>query len=156
VLFRRLASGYGAFTNVVEGHVEPGAPTEQVVTDLFTRPDRPTALVIGSVHTAPPTIRKIRALGLRIPQDVSVVMFGHTEWTTALEPPINALGVDPFQYGTEAAIALIAMVHHEPDAQRVIRHYFTYVRRGSIAPPGGTTVDTIGASPNGRRSTDSS
>ncbi len=66
---------------------------------MMTRPDRPSALVIGSSSLTLGTLKALRALGLSCPKDVSVVGYGDPEWfdlvgegLTTVSLPVQAMG----------------------------------------------------------------
>ena len=62
--------------------------TQEAVTALLSRPDRPTAVFDGSGDIPPFIYRAVKQLGLRIPEDVSVVSFDDSaKFSQFLEPP---------------------------------------------------------------------
>jgi DNA-binding LacI/PurR family transcriptional regulator len=66
--------------------------TQEGVTQLLSRPDRPTAIFDGSGDVAPLIYRAVQQLGLRIPEDVSVVSFDDSaKYSQFLEPRVAQL-----------------------------------------------------------------
>jgi DNA-binding LacI/PurR family transcriptional regulator len=66
--------------------------TQEGVAKLLSRPDPPTAIFDGSGDVAPLIYRAVRQLGLRIPEDVSVVSFDDSaKYSQFLEPQVAQL-----------------------------------------------------------------
>ncbi|MEX2309417.1 MAG: GntR family transcriptional regulator [Pirellulales bacterium] len=66
--------------------------TQEGVVKLLRRPDRPTAIFDGSGDVAPLIYRAVQQLGLRIPEDVSVVSFDDSaKYSQFLEPRVAQL-----------------------------------------------------------------
>jgi DNA-binding LacI/PurR family transcriptional regulator len=102
---------------------------------LLDRPDRPTAvyadddLLAGGVYLA------ARDLGLRIPDDVSVVGFDDLPFAKVFEPPLTTIAIDPEQLGAAAFEALALVMAGEPGERGRILPVELVVR-GSTGPPG--------------------
>jgi DNA-binding LacI/PurR family transcriptional regulator len=66
--------------------------TQEGVVKLLSRPNRPTAIFDGSGDVAPLIYRAVQQLGLKIPEDVSVVSFDDSaKYSQFLEPPVAQL-----------------------------------------------------------------
>ena len=59
--------------------------------DLLDRPDRPTAIFAGSDFQALGVMRAARELGLRIPEDLSVVGYDDLPVTEWIGPPLTTI-----------------------------------------------------------------
>ena len=75
-----------------------------VVKQLLTLPDPPTALIAGSHVATLGSLMALRALGLRYPDDVSLICFDNSRWTDVINPsltvvtkPIEALATSAVQ-----------------------------------------------------------
>jgi len=55
------------------------------------RPDRPTAIFATTFFATVGAIRAIQALGLAMPQQISLVGFEHSEWMTVFRPCLTAV-----------------------------------------------------------------
>ncbi len=80
----------------------------------------------------------IRELGLRVPDDVSVIGFDDMEWAPLANPPLTAVAQPTYQMGVEAAQILLNKVGGDPDgtpAQVLLEP--SLVVRESTAPPNG-------------------
>jgi len=102
---------------------------------LLDRPDRPTGvyadddLLAGGIYLA------ARDLGLRIPEDVSVVGFDDLPFAKVFDPPLTTIAIDPEQLGAAAFEALAAVMAGEPGERGRILPVELVVR-GSTGPPG--------------------
>src|SRR5262249_27688131 len=81
----------------------------RLVRALCQRADRPTAMLITPLYLAPATIAGIRAAQFHIPQDVSLIGFGDSEWAEVVAPPLSVVAADlsaHFQAATRLLIGL--------------------------------------------------
>ncbi|WP_432573400.1 LacI family DNA-binding transcriptional regulator [Kineococcus sp. SYSU DK005] len=78
---------------VVDGRSDVDA-AEGAVLRLMSSPAPPTALVVGNNTMTIGTLRALRALGLRVPQDVALVCFDDFEWSDLFEPRLTAISQD--------------------------------------------------------------
>jgi DNA-binding LacI/PurR family transcriptional regulator len=99
---------------------------------------RPTAvycdddLLAGGVYLA------ARELGLRIPDELSVVGFDDLPFAQVFDPPLTTVVIDPEAAGAEAFEVLAALMRGESPESRVLP--VSLVVRGSTAPPPGRTA----------------
>ncbi len=77
-----------------------------VVRDLLDRPDRPTALLCYSDVMAFWAVRAAEDLGLRVPDDVSVVGFDDNPLARRMRPELTTVRQDVRAKGRAAAAAL--------------------------------------------------
>jgi DNA-binding LacI/PurR family transcriptional regulator len=98
---------------IPEPHVGLGSPTRadarELATAILTSPHRPTALVVTSDIQALGVLEAARSLGLRVPEDLSVVGFDDLEVAdfaglTTIRQPLALTG----QRGVERLLDLIA------------------------------------------------
>ncbi len=61
----------------------------EVVSRLLSMPNRPTALMIGGIMLLNPVIVALRELGLRVPDDISIVAFDDSEQAKFHAPPLT-------------------------------------------------------------------
>jgi DNA-binding LacI/PurR family transcriptional regulator len=62
-----------------------------------------TALFIGNAQTMNGALKAIRELGLRIPQDLSVISFDDTDWATFTDPALTVVAQAAYELGCTAA-----------------------------------------------------
>jgi LacI family transcriptional regulator len=101
---------------------------------LLAEPDRPTAIVVGVHAYTPDVLLAIREAGLRVPDDVSLIVYGDSRWIEAHDPPISAVCTDDVAYGQRAAELLLALLNGDAP-ERIIPFPTSFVRRASCAPP---------------------
>ncbi|WP_431836637.1 LacI family DNA-binding transcriptional regulator [Cellulomonas sp. Y8] len=101
---------------------------------LMSRP-RPTAIVYDSDVMAVAGLAVAAEMGVRVPQDVSVLSFDDSTLTEMTHPSVTALARDTYELGALTAAELLRVVA-EPG---VVRHVQgatpELVVRGSTAPP---------------------
>jgi LacI family transcriptional regulator len=102
---------------------------------LATSP-RPTAIFAGNNFIAFGAIRAIRDIGLRVPDDVSVVCFDDVPDEWVIDPFMTCIAQDPYAMGRQAAELLLARLAGKRPAKRrsIILPVQFRVRRSS-APP---------------------
>jgi LacI family transcriptional regulator len=100
---------------------------------LLEGPDPVTAVLSGSSQMFHGVLGALRARGLRIPDDVSVVALEDTPLLSLLEPPFTAVSRHPSLVGEEAAQILLEMLAGANPTARTTPTDF--IERGSCAPP---------------------
>ncbi|BAS15129.1 probable opine utilization operon represso [Arthrobacter sp. Hiyo8] len=80
------------------------------MTELLGSPGRPSALIMSYSRLALPAFQAIKALGLRVPDDVSLVCLDDTDWMTVSAPPVSAVHVPSYELGVRAAEILLARI----------------------------------------------
>jgi LacI family transcriptional regulator len=92
-------------------------------------------VVSGSAAILPGVVRAVRAAGLRVPADMSVVTFDDAPLLDAVEPPIAAFDRDPVAVGHEAARLLLDRMRGGPPETATVAIRFT--PRASCGPAPG-------------------
>jgi DNA-binding LacI/PurR family transcriptional regulator len=87
---------------------------EQVMKNLLSLPDRPTALFITDPMVAVGAINHAHAMGVRIPDDVSIIGFDDTDVRNNVYPRMSAICQDARQLGYEAMIGLTRQLLVDP------------------------------------------
>jgi LacI family transcriptional regulator len=102
---------------------------------LLALPEPPTAIFAAADMMAIGAVRAAAELGLRVPEDVSVVGFDDIQLAPHLNPPLTTLRQDKAGLGVAAGEALIARING--DGARPSRRTLPVelVVRGSTAPP---------------------
>lgn len=102
---------------------------------ILSRADRPTAVFAANNVLTEGTWRAAAALGLRVPDDVSIVGFDDAPWMSMVTPGVSTRFQDAGALGATAMRALLERID-APDAPvRTIVMPTKFVDRGSIAPP---------------------
>jgi LacI family transcriptional regulator len=108
---------------------------EKAAGELLSLPERPTAIFAADDNMALGAYRAARRLGLRIPDDLSLVGFDDADYAQALDPPLTTLR-QPLLAMAEAAVELLIdrLSHPEhPPSPRVLPTEL--VARASVASP---------------------
>ncbi len=102
----------------------------------FLSDDPPTAIVCGNDVIAHGVIFACTALGLRVPQDVSVVGIGDLRGSAQFEPGLTTVRLPARRIGRLAADAIVAMSESgEPPNPFHRAVDLSFVERASTAPP---------------------
>jgi LacI family transcriptional regulator len=106
----------------------------RMVTDLITG-DAVTAIIASDSVIAIQAFLAIRELGLRIPEDISLVAFDNAPWTSVTDPGITVISQPERELGAMAARLLIERI--EGEGRPAVRHTLPQqlIERGSVGPP---------------------
>jgi LacI family xylobiose transport system transcriptional regulator len=103
--------------------------------ELLTRPDPPTAVLCGNDLQALGVCTAAWRLGLRIPQDLSVVGFDDIDNTRWCCPPMTTVRQPLVEMGATAARMLMTLTAGDTPVQSRVELATTLVVRDSTAPP---------------------
>jgi LacI family transcriptional regulator len=81
---------------------------------------RPTAVFAADNAVTRALFTAARGLGLRIPDDVSILGFDDLEWTTLVDPPLSVVAQSPYEMGRMAAERLFARIKGDESARQQI------------------------------------
>ncbi|BDZ42414.1 LacI family transcriptional regulator [Paraoerskovia sediminicola] len=102
--------------------------------ELMTLADRPTALFAANDLSAIRAVEVARELGLRVPEDLSIVGFDNVPESALVDPPLTTVQQPMHQMGAEALRMLLDLLAGvERDAH--LRLPTSLVVRASTAPP---------------------
>lgn len=146
---RRREAGYraalvAAGLEVDEALIQAGAFTEEAAVEparrLLTMVDRPTAVFASNDLSAKQVIAQALELGLRVPDDVSVIGFDNIPESALTDPPLTTIDQSIQAMGVAAVSMLIDLIEH-PDQLASAPAHVTLptelVVRRSTAAPGG-------------------
>ncbi len=118
----------------VPAHRPGGA---QLIRRVAAMSDRPTALYITDPATSAGAFKEARALGLRIPEDLSVIGFDDGDNRFDVHPEMSAVCQDTAALGREALAAVHEVIRGGDDQpvaiRKALRAWFEV--HGSTAPP---------------------
>ncbi|MGH2543586.1 MAG: LacI family DNA-binding transcriptional regulator, partial [Ardenticatenaceae bacterium] len=77
---------------------------------LLNLAEPPTALFISSGNLAPGSLRIVNRRKLRIPDDISILLFDDPEWAGAYNPPLTAVAQDTRELGIMAGRLLLQRI----------------------------------------------
>ena len=94
--------------------------------------DPATAVVASDGLIALSVVEAIQEMGLRIPDDVSFLMYDDFAWTRLTTPPLTVVAQPVYDMGAAAASALIRQIEGRPPLAPAPEFNATLVRRGSV------------------------
>lgn len=103
---------------------------------LFSQPERPTALFTVDSLMTTGALLALRAMGLAVPRDVSLVGFDDFDLATFTDPQITVVAQPVARIGPLAVEMLVERIRGEAAPPRDIRFPTRLIARGSVAPPG--------------------
>ena len=107
----------------------------QLLPELLNRPDPPTAILTANNLASVGALRALRARGIDVPRQMSVVGFDDLPTGDLMDPPLTAV-VQPTHNLGRTAMELLLRRLGAPDAPvRDVVLDTTFVVRGSTAPP---------------------
>ena len=106
-----------------------------VTLELLTGPDRPTAIFAANNVLAEGLWRAVTDLGLRVPDDLSVVSFDDAQWMSMVQPGITAVVQDVVALGAAAVDRLLARIAWPEEAPQTVTLPARIHTRGSTAAP---------------------
>jgi LacI family transcriptional regulator len=115
--------------------VKRSAVGRKIISDLMSIPERPTAIIASDNVVALEVFKTVRALGLTVPDDLSLIAFHDADWTSVTTPPITVVAQPSYDLGTESARALIKRIrgHRETPTRLVLAT--TLIERESVSAP---------------------
>jgi len=103
--------------------------------------DEPVTAVIASDSLIAMTVfQTIRTLGLRIPEDVSLIAFDNPEWTSITTPPLTVVEQPIYELGAAAARLALQRIHGERVDDEAVVFDARLMRRSSVASPAAARV----------------
>ena len=134
--FIKAMEAGGGKCDVIAGRTEDlGEP----VHELLGRPNRPSAIFTATDPMAMKVYSAAARLGLRIPQDLSVVGYADFPFAADLVPPLTTVKQDPYQIGRLAAEVLLDRIlsRAPSDAPRRMHSAPDLIVRESTGPAKG-------------------
>ncbi|CAM3622002.1 LacI family transcriptional regulator [Deinococcus saxicola] len=105
--------------------------------ELLASPDvqRPTALFVGNNEMTVGAVLAARELGLRIPEDLSIVGFDDSRWAQTMSPPLTVVAQPAYELGVHACEQLFSLLHGAGRAARVQLPTELIIRHSTGPPP---------------------
>ncbi len=100
--------------------------------------ERPTALFVGNNEMTVGAVLAVRELGIRIPEELSIVGFDDSRWAATMHPALTVVAQPTYELGFLACETLLSSLSRGQAALPTsIRLDTTFIVRESTAPPGG-------------------
>lgn len=106
----------------------------QALRRMLDDPKPPTAIICGNDVIAFGALFEARALGLRVPDDLSIIGFDDLDLACQVDPPLTTMHVPSVRMGKGAADYLLARLAGE-DPPNAIELEASLIVRGTAAPP---------------------
>lgn len=129
--FRAEAGAPPEYERFGDFYAESG---EAATCELLALPEPPTGVFAASDLMAVGALKAAHALGLRVPEDVSVVGFDDVQLAPLLQPPLTTIRQDKVGLGLAAARALVAEIESPGPAPAALTLPVELVVRGTTAP----------------------
>ncbi|AEE46854.1 transcriptional regulator, LacI family [Cellulomonas fimi ATCC 484] len=107
---------------------------DQPAHELLARPEPPTAVFAANDLSAIHVVEVARSLGLRVPEDLSVIGFDNVPESALATPPLTTISQPLQQMGAEALRLLVDLIDGKERGVHV-RLPTELVERASTAPP---------------------
>jgi len=121
-----------AYSTVGDFTFEAGA---HAVRQLLALPEQPTAIFCHNDAMAIGAIQEAKKLGLRVPQDLSIVGFDDIQFAQYCDPPLTTISQPRYEIGRQAMLMMLDLLKGN-DVQAGSRLLEAkLVVRGSTAPP---------------------
>ena len=108
----------------------------QAAKDFADLPDKPTAVIATSDDMAISFMSRVQRIGLKIPDDLSIISFDGSPVCAFCSPPLSTIEQPAEEMGQAAVALLLAAIdrsEQKPEMRNVIRSRF--IQRESTTPP---------------------
>jgi LacI family transcriptional regulator len=107
----------------------------KIIADLLSLPHRPTAILASDNVVGLEVFKAIRALGMSIPNDLSLIAFHDADWTSVTTPPITVISQPVYDLGIESAQILIKRINGATEPPLRLALATTLIERQSVGIP---------------------
>lgn len=126
--------GYEKIINVGRGNsIEVVERTEESIEEVLLEKDRPTAVFACNDLMAVGVINACRKLGIRVPEDLSVVGFDNTMLSQITHPKLTTVDLNMKEIGHKAALELVDIIENGIKSRKKVIIDTSLVVRESVA-----------------------
>jgi len=97
---------------IVQGDCRPGGGI-RAMQQLLSLPEPPTGVFCYNDATALGVLRFLYSVGMRVPEDLSIIGFDNTDLSTYFEPPLTTIAQPTHELGQKAVEVVLAMLRGE-------------------------------------------
>ncbi len=101
---------------------------------LLARADRPTGIFCANDELGAGVLRAAYELGVRVPDELSVIGFDNITMCNYTNPPLSTVGIDKEAMGRQAVAGLLQLVEKKEPLESPVRMGVTLVARASTGP----------------------
>ncbi|MFI3214299.1 MAG: LacI family DNA-binding transcriptional regulator [Eubacteriales bacterium] len=94
--------------------------TQQLVREILTKKEKPTALLLSDDYAALGAYKAIAELNLKIPEDISIIGNDGLELTEIVTPSLTTIAQDPMEMGRLAGEHIVRLAESNQPKQRVV------------------------------------
>ena len=98
---------------------------------LLKQNQKPTAVFVADDIMALGAIEKCREIGLKIPEDISMIGFGNSPFSSSTNPPLSTINVPKYHIGEIAAKRLFSIIENENKLNQKIILPVNLIKRNS-------------------------
>jgi LacI family transcriptional regulator len=131
---RRLCAASGIAVTVRHAAMTEDGGWE-AMTRILRRDPRPTACGVGSLNQLFGVMAALRAAGVGVPGQMSVVSFDEDECLAFLEVPVTSVAMPLAELGAAAVDQLIARIERQQADDVMIREPMKLLSRRSVTRP---------------------
>ena len=102
---------------------------------LLTLEPRPTAVFAASDYVAIGMLNHFKSVGIRVPEDISIVGFDDIPFVRLFDPPLSTIRQPIEELGRLGVDMLLRRIQGDPTQQLTERLPVELVKRGSVAAP---------------------
>lgn len=107
---------------------------DSALAELLKSPNRPTALIIVDDTVALATLQLCAELGIRVPEDLSIITFNNSVMVKLSTPPLTTIDINSRRLGEEAAGQLIEQINApQTTATKIIVPHYLVERKSCRA-----------------------
>ena len=142
VITDRLNAIYGAYsdagvrpsTDLVRFPARTSGAIQRTVIELLDLDDPPTVLIASDGQIGLEALTALRARGVSIPRELSLLMFEDPPWATLVDPPLTVVVQPTYDMGRTAMEVALASIDAESPVRRVPVFPAELVVRDSVGP----------------------
>jgi LacI family transcriptional regulator len=123
----------GAELLIIEGDLE-ATGGERAARTLMRRSDPPSAVLVTNNMMSLGFLTGLTGMGLRVPQDVSMIAFDDQDWYAVIDPPLTGISNPARALGYAAADRLLARMAGEGASGGSVKLDAHLIERASVRP----------------------
>lgn len=132
---------------VLECNSHDTAEIGACIVKVLQSPDRPTAIIVSNSGFAGCLLRTCEALGVRCPDNLSILAFDQPEWADLITPKLSVVRQPTAEIAYQAWECLIRRMEDESASIRTVELEAEVIVGASVGPPlGGAHGPQTGAS----------
>lgn len=107
---------------------------KRAIQALYTLPAHPTAIMFGTDLQAIGALDQCRQMGIRVPEDVSLLGFDGIEEAAMMQPALTTVCIPAHDIGVRAATRIVELIENQPLVEQV-PFVVEIADRASLGPP---------------------